>query len=207
MIAAIVLAAGESKRMGDQNKLLLPFRGQPLIAHVVQTVRASDAEEVIVVLGYDADRVRDVLEDDDVIFVHNPRFREGMTTSIHAGVWAAAPDTTGFMICLSDLPLIEPEELNALIAAFEKAHRADERSIVVPVFQGQQGNPVLFSAHYKPDLLAHRGLMGCKGVIKQHREQVVEVAMDRDHVLRDVDTPEAYHHLRQEAERRSEGKE
>lgn len=200
MISAIVLAAGESQRMGEQNKLLLPFHGRPLIEHVVQTVCASEAGEVIVVLGYEADRVREVLDDYDVTCVHNPRFREGMTTSIHAGVRAAAPETDGFMICLSDLPLIEPEELNTLIAALEATHRTDGQGIVVPVFQGQRGNPVLFSAHYKPDILAHDGLMGCKGVVKQHRERVVEVEMESDHVLRDIDTPEAYRKLRSVAD-------
>ncbi len=195
MITAIVLAAGESRRMGSANKLLLPFGETTLIERVVRTVRQSEAGDVIVVLGHEADRVRAVLEGRHVTVVENDRYPEGMTTSIHAGVRAASPEAAGFMICLSDLPLIEPEELNRLIAAFEQAARDDERPIVVPTFESRRGNPVLFSAFYKPELLDHKGLMGCKEIVKQNPHHVLEVAMATDHVLRDVDTMEAYQRL------------
>ena len=192
MITALVLAAGASRRMGDRNKLLLPFRGRPLIEHVVRTVLAARVGEVVVVLGHEAERVRDALRDLPVAFAHNERFEEGMTTSIQAGLAAASPDAAGYLICLSDLPLIEPAELDRLVTAFERAREADARAIGVPAFEGRRGNPVLFAAHYRPDLLAHRGMTGCKGIVRQHPEHVVEVEMDTDHVLQDVDTPEAY---------------
>ncbi len=195
MITAIVLAAGESRRMGRANTLLLPFGETTLSARVVRTVRQSEAGDVIVVLGHEADRVRAVLEGDGVTIVENDRYREGMTTSIHAGVRAASPEAVGFMICLSDLPLIEPEELNRLIAVFEEAARSNERPIVVPTFESRRGNPVLFSAFYKPELLDHKGLMGGKEIVKQNPHHVLEVAMATDHVLRDVDTMEAYQRL------------
>ncbi len=195
MITAIVLAAGESRRMGSTNKLLLPFGETTLIEHVVRTARQSEAGDVIVVLGHEADRVRAALDTHDVAFVENDRYQEGMTTSIHAGVRAASPEAAGFMICLSDLPLIEPEELNRLIAAFEQAVRDDEQPIVVPTFESRRGNPVLFSAFYKPKLLDHKGLMGGKEIVKQNPHHVLEVAMATDHVLRDIDTMEAYQGL------------
>lgn len=191
-LSAIVLAAGESRRMGDRNKLLLSFRNQPLIAHIVQTVVQSDVDEVIVVLGHQAAQVREVLAAYDVVFTHNPRYREGMTTSIHAGVQAASEAAAGFMICLSDLPLIEPKEFNRLTAAFREAMQQDLRHIIRPVYQGKPGNPVLFPAYYKPAILAQQGVTGCKGIIKQNRPLVLEIEMETDHVLRDVDTPEAY---------------
>ncbi len=195
MITAIVLAAGESRRMGSANKLLLPFGETTLIERVVGAARQSEAGDVIVVVGHEADRVRAVLEGHGVTVVENDRYREGMTTSIHAGVRAASPEAAGFMICLSDLPLIEPEELNRLIAAFEEAARDDERPIVVPTFESRRGNPVLFSAFYKPELLDHTGLMGCKEIVKQNPHHVLEVAMATDHVLRDIDTMAAYRRL------------
>ncbi len=195
MITAIVLAAGESRRMGSANKLLLPFGETTLIERVVGAARQSEAGDVIVVVGHEADRVRAVLEGHRVTVVENDRYREGMTTSIHAGVRAASPEAAGFMICLSDLPLIEPEELNRLIAAFEQAARDDERPIVVPTFESRRGNPVLFSAFYKPELLDQTGLMGCKEMVKQNPHHVLEVAMATDHVLRDIDTMEAYRRL------------
>ena len=191
MITAIVLAAGESRRMGRVNKLLLPFGETTLIERVVGAVGQSEGGEVIVVLGHEADRVRAALDRHSVTFVENDRYREGMTTSIHTGVRAASADASGFMICLSDLPLIEPEELNQLIAAFTGD---DERRIVVPTFEGRRGNPVLFSAFYKSKILEHPG-PGCKGIVEENPHHVLEVAMPTDHVLRDVDTMDAYQQL------------
>lgn len=195
MISAIILAAGESKRMGEQNKLLLPFRSQTLIESIVDTVLSSDVGEVIVVLGHEAVRVREVCRERPVKFVQNDNYQEGMTTSIHTGVQAANAEADGFMICLSDLPLIEPHELNHLLHAFEEAVRTKNKYIAIPVFEGQRGNPVIFSVIYKNNILAHKGLMGCKGIIKQNPAQVLEVEMATEHVLRDIDTPEDYKKL------------
>ena len=195
MISAIVLAAGESTRMGTENKLLLPFGSRPLIGHVVQTVLQSEADEVVVVLGHEADRVREALGTFDVTFALNPRYHEGMTTSIQAGVQAASEETDGFMICLSDLPLLEPAELNQMMAAFREAVRHDPRHIIRPVYQSRPGNPVLFPVHYKPAILAHQDLNGCQKIVKQNHTLIIEVEMATDHILRDVDTPDAYRTL------------
>lgn len=195
MISAIILAAGESTRMEHQNKLLLPFGHQPLIGHIVQTVLASEADEVIVVLGHQADRVREALATCEVTFALNPRYREGMTTSIQAGVQAASAETSGFMICLSDLPMIEPAELNQVMAAFRKAMQHDPRHLVRPVHRGKPGHPVIFPAHLKPAILRHQDLHGCQHIVQQNRALLIEVEMATDHVLRDIDTPDAYEAL------------
>ena len=192
MISAIILAAGESTRMGRQNKLLLPLGNRPLIGHIVQTVLQSEADEVIVVLGHQADHVREALAAHEVTFALNPRYREGMTTSIQAGVQAASAETSGFMICLSDLPMIEPAELNQLMAAFREAIQHDPRHLVRPVYQGQPGHPVIFPVHLKPAILRHQDLHGCQNIVKQNRALLTEVEMATDHVLRDMDTPDAY---------------
>lgn len=195
MITAIVLAAGESRRMGHVNKLLLPLGEATLIERVVGAVCQSEADEVIVVLGHEARRIRAALDGHDVLFAENDRYREGMTTSIQTGVRTASPDAAGFLICLSDLPLIEPDELNQVIAAFTQNADDDERRIVVPTYQGRRGNPVLFSAFYKPDIVAHRGLTGCKEIVKENAHHVLDVPMTTDHILRDVDTMDAYQRL------------
>ena len=192
MISAVILAAGESKRMGEQNKLLLPFRGQTLIECIVDTVLSSNVGEVIVVLGHEAVRVWEVCRDRHVKCVQNDNYKEGMTTSIHMGVQAADASADGFMICLSDLPLIECDELNHLLHAFEEAVRAKNKYIAIPVFKGERGNPVIFSVIYKNEILAQKGLMGCKGIIKQNTAQVLEIEMATEHVLSDIDTPEDY---------------
>ena len=191
-VSAIVLAAGVSERMGAQNKLLLDYGGKPLVTHVVDTILGAGLDEVVVVLGHESERVRHALADHPVAFAVNDRFTEGMTTSIHAGLLAAREDAIGYMICLADLPLIESWELEVLIEAFHAANHSDERHIVVPFYQGQRGNPVVFPAHYKPEILAEQGLTGCRGLVKQHRDLVVEVKMETDHVLTDVDTPQEW---------------
>jgi len=188
-VSAIVLAAGASERLGSRNKLLLDYGGKPMVAHTVETVLATGVDDVVVVVGHEADRVRAVLSGYPVTFARNDRYMEGMTTSIHAGVLAARQDAVGYMICLADLPLIEASEFEQLIRAFLRALESDERSIVVPFHDGRRGNPVIFSAHYRASILAHEGLTGCRGLIKQNRDRVVEVEMKTDHVVVDIDTP------------------
>ena len=188
MVSAIILAAGESRRMGNRNKLLFPFGSKTLIEHILDTVSNSNADEVIVVIGHEAAQVNPLLENYNVKIVQNNNYREGMTPSIHAGVKAASAKTEGYMICLSDLPLIKSDELNYLINAFEKTLHNNEKHIVIPVYKRRRGNPVIFSALYRSDILEHKGLMGCKGIAKQNPHQVLEVEMETDHVLFDIDT-------------------
>ncbi|SHK29315.1 nucleotidyltransferase family protein [Rhodothermus profundi] len=195
-VVAIVLAAGSSRRMGGRNKLLLPFGDQPLVRHVVTTILDSQAAPVVVVLGYEAAAVREALANLPVAFVYNPRYAEGMTTSIQAGVAAAPADAHGYMICLSDLPLIEASEYDQLIEAFQRAYVRDPACIIVPEFNGQRGNPVLFAAYYRKAILSEQRLTGCRGLVQRHPEHVVRVAMATDHILQDLDTPEAFEALR-----------
>ena len=190
MIAAIVLAAGQSTRMGEQNKLLLPIGGTTLIARTVDTVLASQAAQTIVVLGHQAERVRAALAGREVTFVYNADFQQGMATSIHAGIGAVVPGTEGVMICLSDLPLVESAELDRLMAEFA-SH--PHKSIAVPTYQGRRGNPVLFSLRHREEILNVRGPVGgCKSVVRKYPQEVLEVAMPSDGILRDVDTLDDY---------------
>ena len=191
-VSAIVLAAGESRRMGDRNKLLLPLRGTTMIRRVVESVSHNGAGEVVVVLGHQGERIRAALGGLDVVFAENPHYADGMSTSIHAGVGAAALAADAYMICLSDLPLIEPDEYRRLIDAFGEAYREDDRAIVLPVFEGQRGNPVVLSAAYAPAILAHQGVVGCRSIVRDHPDHVTRVEMETDHVLHDVDTPGEY---------------
>lgn len=193
MIAAIVLAAGQSTRMGAENKLLLPFRGSTVVAASVDAVLVSGVAETIVILGHEADRVREALTGRPVNFVHNPDYRQGMATSIHAGIRSAAEGTGTVMICLSDLPLVETTELRRLVEAFQQA---DSLSLAVPTFQGRRGNPVMFDMRYKEEILHTRGAVGgCKSLIERYPDEVLEVEMSTDHVLQDIDTMDAYRRI------------
>jgi len=193
MISAVILAAGESRRMGAQNKLLLQIGSEVLIRKFVESVCASAADAVLVVLGHEAEKIKAVLQDQTVRFVNNTCFEEGMTTSIQSGVKAASTESTGLMICLADLPFAETSDFNRLIQAFTDFRRTESSLIIVPVFQGQRGNPVLFSAEFRDKILTHKG-EGCREIVRLYPQSVREVCMENDNLLRDIDTPEDYNH-------------
>jgi molybdenum cofactor cytidylyltransferase len=194
MIAAIVPAAGMSTRM-DRNKLLLTFEGKPLIAQAVDTLLESEVDEVIVVLGHEADKVKEKLQGKQVTLVENADYREGMSTSIRVGLGAVSSGATAIMIYLADQPLLEPRDVNRLIQAFVEA-REQGKSIVVPFFRGRRGNPVILDSSYKEAILEVVGEVGCKRVIKRNPDKVLVVEMETDHVVRDVDRMEDYEGLK-----------
>ena len=192
MISAVILAAGESKRMGKQNKLLLPVAGEALLVKLIKSVCDSDVGQVIVVIGHEAEKIRRKLNSFPLSFVYNPNFSEGMTTSIKSGVKEVSPDCDGYMICLADMPFINTSEINKLIHAYAQNRIKKNRLIVIPVYQGHRGNPVLFSTEFREDILEHKMEYGCKGVIMNNFESVKEIEMDDDSMLLDVDTLEDY---------------
>ena len=191
MISAIILAAGESRRMGVQNKLLLQIDSEVLIRKFVKSVSNSLVDAVLVVVGFEAEKIKAVLHDQAVKFVDNPSYEEGMTTSIQSGVKASSNESTGLMICLADMPFAETYDLNLLIQAFNDYRRTESSLIIVPVFQGKRGNPVLFSEVFREQILTHKG-EGCREIVRQFPHYVKEVSMENDNLLRDIDTPEDY---------------
>jgi molybdenum cofactor cytidylyltransferase len=193
MLTALVPAAGMSTRLG-RNKLLLSFKGKPLIAHAADTLLASAVDEIIVILGYEADQVRAAIGERRVRFVENRDYAEGLSSSVRAGFAAIPSEATAIMIYLADQPLLEAGDVNYLIRAFAEAG-ASNKSIVVPFFRGQRGNPVIVNASYKASVLTLAGDTGCRRVIKQNPDQVITVEMETDHVVRDIDTMEEYERL------------
>ena len=178
--------------MGGENKLLLPFGDKTMLETVLDHILAAGTDEVVVVVGHDAGRVRSLLADYPVKIVFNPGYAVGMTTSIQTGIRAASPQTDGFMICLSDMPLIEAEIYRKLAGVFFEKRKTEERVIVQPFFENTPGNPVIFSAFYKNDLLALDYLEGCKPVVRANRAFVMPVHVATAAVLRDADTPEDF---------------
>jgi molybdenum cofactor cytidylyltransferase len=204
VVSAVVLAAGMSTRMG-RNKLLLTFRDKPLVVHAVETLLASKAGEIIVVVGHESEKVWDELGDyvgqvpnggqrHRVRLVKNPDYRDGLSTSVRAGVEAVSPEARAIMIYLADQPLLEPADVDRIIAAFATA-KAEGRMIVVPLFKGERGNPVILDASLRDSILGIVGDVGCKGVIKHYPEKVYALEMENDHVVRDVDDAQAYERL------------
>ncbi len=188
-IAGIILAAGLSSRMAPDNKLLthLPS-GKPMIAEVVDKVLASSASPVIVVTGHQAEKIKEALAGRPVRFVDASDYRDGMAASLRAGVSALAGSMGAALICLGDMPLLDAATLNKIIDAYDPA---EGREIVLPVFDGQRGNPVLWGQRFFPELLSLAGDAGARQILHRHMEHVVEIPMESDAILRDFDTPEA----------------
>lgn len=183
-IAGIVLAAGQSSRAGPKNKLLHAVGGKPMVRRVTETALAAGLDPVVVVTGFEADKIRAALAGLDVAFAHNDDFARGMGGSIGRGV-AALPPAAAAVILLGDMPKIVPVTVKALIGAFDAAAGKD---ICVPVAEGRRGNPVLFGRAHFGALGAIHGDRGGKGIVAVNPSRVVEVAVTDPGVLADYDT-------------------
>lgn len=196
-IAAIVLAAGQSRRMEGKNKLLEDFNGTPLVRRAVETAIRSSASPVIVVTGKDDDAVRHALKGLDVRFVNNPDFAEGLSSSLKAGIRSVPEESAGAIICLGDMPQVTSALIDRLIAGF-----APERGamIVAPVKNKQRGNPVLWARRFFPELLKLEGDMGARKLANFYDEGLLEIEVADDGAFADIDTPAALAAARKAAE-------
>lgn len=184
--AALVLAAGSSTRMGRNKLLALLPDGRPMIAHTVDNILATEARPVIVVTGHQDRELRNALGGRPVRFLHAPDHARGLSASLKAGIAAIASDIAGVLICLGDMPLVAPETLHSLLAGFdpEAGHE-----IIVPVFDGQRGNPILWGRRFFPELQRLSGDAGARQILPEHAGVIAEIPAP-DTVLRDFDTPE-----------------
>ncbi len=187
MISAVILAAGESRRMG-QVKQLMPLGDSTILEQVIDNVMNSNVNELIVVLGYKAEEVKKTIRSKQVKTVINPDYVQGMSTSIVAGIKMVNRDTRAVMIVLGDQPFIDSKTINDLITAFS----INDKGIVIPVFQGRRGNPVIFSIKYKNELLNLKGDIGGRDIVSRNPDDVQELMVNCEGVLTDIDTPESY---------------
>jgi molybdenum cofactor cytidylyltransferase len=192
-IAAVVLGAGKSSRMGGPNKLLAEIGGRPLLRIVVEQALKSQARPVIVVTGHQRERVEAVLAGLAVKFVHNPNFAEGLGTSLKAGIAALPAEVDGAIVCLGDMPQVDAALIDRLIGALDPDKGA---LVVVPTTDGKRGNPVVWSRRFFADLTAVEGDVGARYLIGRYPEAVAEVPLTGTAALTDVDTPEALQAVR-----------
>jgi molybdenum cofactor cytidylyltransferase len=190
-IAAIVLAAGRSTRMGS-NKLIADVGGKPMVRRVAEAALLSAASPVLVVTGHHEADVRIALTGLDVAFVHNPDYAQGLSTSLKAGIAAAPASVAGALVLLGDMPQITPGHLDQLIAAF----RDGAGAVIVPVHAGKRGNPVLWPRSFFPSMLALAGDAGAKGLLAANAACVRQVDLGTNAIFLDVDTAEALAQLR-----------
>jgi molybdenum cofactor cytidylyltransferase len=183
-VAAILLAAGESRRWGADNKLLAPVGGEPMVRRTAEAILNSVVRPVLVVTGHESDAIRAALAGLPLSFHHAPDFAEGMSASLKAGVAAVSDACTGALICLADMPFVSPDTLDRLAAA----HTG--QAALFPTCQGKRGNPVLLARSLFADIMRLGGDEGARTILKAIPDQVGELAIDDPGVLRDVDRPD-----------------
>lgn len=190
MISAILLAAGESNRMG-QPKQLMPFGQSTIVERTIDYLLNSAVSETIVVLGYKGEEIRKTIARKPIKIAINPDYQQGMSTSIIAGLKQVDKRARAVLIALGDQPFVNSQTITSLVEAFI----ANNRGILIPVYQGRRGNPVIFAIKYKGELLNLKGDVGGREIIKLHPDDVLEVAVNCEGVLLDIDTMENYNSI------------
>ena len=189
VIAAVVMAAGRSRRMAPHNKLLVTDKaGKPMIARVVDNVLSSNARPIMVVTGHQAEQIEHALGGRPVRYVHATDYAEGLSASLKAGIAAVPPDCAAAIVCLGDMPLVTGRMIDRLISMYNPDAG---RLIVQPTFRGKQGNPMLWDRRFFPDILGITGDSGARFLVGKHADVVIEVEMADDAVLRDFDTTDS----------------
>ena len=183
----MILAAGESRRMGAP-KLLLPFGDKTIIEHIVDNIHRSKADKALVVLGSHREEILNNLVDRPVLTVVNHRYKEGMLSSIQTGFEALPSDTTAVLVYLGDQPLIPPAVLDKLIATYHQTHKG----IILPIYQKQRGHPILIDMKHKQEVLNLCPDIGLRALVHNHPDDIQEVEVNTPHILKDIDNPEDY---------------
>lgn len=187
-VAALILAAGQSRRMGPQNKLLVEIDGIPMVRRVAEAVLASTARPVLAVLGHQASRVQAALAGLDVAVVENPDYASGLSSSLRRGIQALPEEVDGVAVCLGDMPRVSPKEIDRLIAGFDPTAG---RALCVPTYEGKRGNPVVIARRFFAEIQDIAGDVGARQLMGAYPDLTHEVAMPADGVLVDIDTPQA----------------
>ncbi len=201
-VAVLILAAGQSRRMGRKNKLLAEIDGKAMLRHTAETALKSKAAKVFGVSGHDKEKIETLFNNLKITSFHNPDFAEGLSSSLKTGFRALADEYDGILVCLGDMPLVSSNLFDDLIDAFDVE---EGRAIIVPTFQGKRGNPVLIGSQFKNDILTLTGDIGAKSLIAENETYVFNVEADKDSIFTDIDisiftdidTPDALSALQQ----------
>jgi molybdenum cofactor cytidylyltransferase len=190
-VAALVLAAGSSRRMAGSNKLLQPVAGVPMVRRAANAALASRAFAVVAVTGFAADSVQAALSGLDIEFAHNPEHQSGMASSLRTGLRALPAETDAVVVVLGDMPMVSAAHIDRLIAAFDPARG----NIVAPMKDGRRGNPILWPRAFFDEMQQVQGDVGARELLQRHAGRIDLVPCDDDAIFADVDTPEALREL------------
>ena len=190
MISAILLAAGQSKRMDGENKLTKEIQGVPLIKHSVKNILASSVDELIIVLGFQKEIIEKLIDKNNKIkFVFNKDFESGMASSIKTGIDNLSDKTEAFFICLGDMPMVNHDIYNQLIKS------KDNKEIIVPTYKGQQGNPVLFAKSMKEKIMDIAGDSGAKKILELNKDKILNLEINDQSITKGFDTQNDFNSL------------
>jgi molybdenum cofactor cytidylyltransferase len=194
-VAAIILAAGKSTRMGEA-KQLLPLAGSTVLGQTIENVRSSGLDEIVLVLGSSAEAIRRQFPASllsGLKIVVNPNYEQGMASSLHAGLSALDPQIDATCIVLADQPFVRPETLDQLAAHY----RRTKAQIVIPSYKGVRGNPVLLDRSVFGEVMALEGDIGCRAIFGSHTEQTAKLEVEDEGILLDIDNQEDYERIRE----------
>jgi len=183
-IAGLILAAGGSSRMGDRNKLMMPFQGKPMLNHVVNASLNSNLTQTFVVVGHQSSEIKNLVQSDDIQCIENEQWETGMASSIVAGI-SQLKQFDGFLILLGDMPLVTPELINEIIF-----HGSADK-IVIPIKDGLHGNPVFFGSKFRDELLTLYEDSGAKKVIQNNLSSLIKIEIQSNIIFKDYDTKES----------------
>ena len=190
MISAILLAAGQSKRMVGENKLAKKIQGVPLIKHSVKNILAASIDELIIVLGYQKEIIEKLIDKNEKIkFIFNKDFESGMASSIKTGLDNLSEKTEAFFICLGDMPMINHDIYNQLIKS------KDNKEIIVPTYKGQQGNPVLFDKSMKETVMNITGDVGAKKILELNKDKILNLEINDQSITKGFNTQDDFSSL------------
>ncbi len=189
MISAIVLAAGKSLRMGDENKMLLPFKDSTILETVLDHLKQSLIDEIIVVINPDNSTNNIAKDQGKISYVVNEHANQGLTSSIQQGIRTASNNSNAYLICLGDMPTLNTNDYNLLI---NKYLNSKSKVILVPVYNKKRGNPVLFTSHFRDELLQLKSTNGCKPVALYNSRFLSEIDVTNKSYFTDIDTSDDY---------------
>ena len=181
MISAILLAAGESKRMKGENKLSKKIQNVPLIKHSIKNILNSSIDEIIIVLGHESEIIEKLINKNKKIkIVYNKNFKSGISSSIKLGLKKLSNKTEAFFICLGDMPMVN--YYNRILfyyrsnLKFEKKMKInkDKINIIIPTFNGKQSNPILFTNSMKKKIMKIKGDVGAKNILKLNKKKNIK---------------------------------
>lgn len=192
-LSLLLLAAGQSLRMGSENKLLLPYKRKPLICHVADQLLQADIGKVTVVTGYEEDKIRQALKHLPVNFAHNPDFEAGQMTSVHSGAQVAlAQRADGMMVVLADMPFLTAGDYRYIRDGF---HTLMGSRIMVPYFGRERGNPILIPAPFVREIAHRNPNAGCREILKRYPDKIQKIDVTSSAFVRDIDRLQDYRSL------------